>query len=183
MIKYIAATVLAAFALGCSSNSHGHRAYTGPDYLKGPVMAFIEAGAKCKPLPRPFNPDVDSIHVEVRAGEKFNEFWYGKNEWGDEVGGYLQLLEPWPLQDGVPYKLKCVMWCDPNEQPLRPVDGIILHECGGHGNLVPSGLFDHPRQFKACYPWWRLKADHEEPIQFGTAIYGPDGQVLHKCVE
>lgn len=182
MNKYIIIAVLLT-AFGCSSNKHGHKPYSGPDYLKDPVLGYIKAGAQCKPLARPFDPEIDSIHVEVRPGEHFNEFWYGKDEWGKNVGGYLQLLEPWPPVEkgGVPYKLKCVMWCDPSSEPLMPVGGIILHECGGHANLVPSGVFDHPSQFKACYPWWRIQADKKAPVALETVIYGPNGEVLHEC--
>lgn len=175
---------------GCSKTG-GHNVYTGPDYFREETLGNLAQGATCKPLPRPFDVKRDTIIVEMRPGEAFNQFWYGTDEWGRKVGGYLQLLSPWPYDASKPFRLKCVLYCDPGSVPLVPTPGVSYHEQGGHGNLVPSGIMDHDGKFRSCYPWWRLAVDGVLPGEQApdfladsvgrSVVYGPDGQVLHEC--
>jgi hypothetical protein len=189
------AACVAALGAGCSSSGGGHRVYTGPDYLKDPTLAWIKQGAACTaaPIPRPFDPKRDRITLELRPATGYRGgMWFGVDEWGREVGGYLQLIKPWPIPEGYDgaYTLKCVIYCDPSLDPQNPDGATAYHELGGHANLVPSGIYDHPPRFKACYPFWRLAL---EPLWPGDqtpdldgpigpqAIYGGNGELLHEC--
>lgn len=161
------------FLLGCESGGGPGSWYSGAPHVEGLVETWIITGKECLSISGGFDFSRDHVQVELRpAVGRTGGVWWGVDEWGREVGGYLQQLES--------SHYRGVIYCDPSTSPLSPDWSVGMHEFGGHLNLMIIGIWDHPPQFSRCFSYWTGMGVQQQQSFVGPfAIYDHAGNLLY----